>query len=276
MRLVVIVPALAALLASSCNNPGQTNTAVASSASPSEASCYAKAAKYGIATPGAENSLFVVVDQTTGLDKSLRGTVQDNVTSLLQPGTTFTIYSFADGSSGHYLMTVLSGDVEAPVPDDQRSSLSVRRLSQIDRCLKRQSQTIQSNVAGALRKTMRNGSSEFENSQILGSLAQVSSAVASAPGADKLVFIVSDMLEHSSTTSFYSKKQLRSIDPDSEMSKVKKDELTGDFGGASVAVVGAGLLGPAATSGARNNAALSKLQDFWKMWFDRSHANVVA
>ena len=55
--------------------------------------CYA-ASGLGVPAPAPARAVFVLVDQTTGLDDHLRATARDNLAGLLQPGATFTISTF--------------------------------------------------------------------------------------------------------------------------------------------------------------------------------------
>jgi hypothetical protein len=239
------------------------------------AACYDEAGE-DFSQPRSDKALFVVIDQSTGLDENLRENVTNNVERLLKPGTTYAVYTFSAYSKGHYPTEITSGELPAPVADDDRPALSVRRLHRLDLCLEKQSDRAKNDVDRALDKATGEASSEFANSEVMASLNQVSEAVRQSNAKQKLVIVVSDMLEHSSATSFYRNKTLRPIDADAELQKAKKANLTADFDGADVAIVGAGLLSPESGEGkTRDTAALHSLQEFWKGWFGASNADVI-
>ena len=90
-----------------------------------------------------------------------------------------------------------------------------------------------------------------------------------------MVILVSDMLEHSTITSFYLNRDIRTIDPEIELARADSATVFGDFGGARVIVIGAGLLPPDVDAGrTRNTATLAALRQFWTEWFRRSKATL--
>ena len=237
--------------------------------------CYEQAGE-DFTQPQTERALFVIVDQSTGLDDHLRETVTENVKRLMQPGTSYAVYTFSAYSKGHYPTPVASGELAAPMPDDERPNLSVRRLNRLDQGLVKEAKRVTSEIDDALVEATGESSSNFANSEILASLKQMSEAIRKSKAKEKLVVVVSDLLEHSSSTSFYRNKQVRPIDPKTELEKAESKGLVADFNGASVAIVGAGLLSPESGADAtRDTAALESLHKFWEEWFEASDANVV-
>jgi len=273
MRLRLLSAAAAAALTAACSSGGAEKKEAPGTKAATE--CYKEAGK-SFTQPASEHALFVIVDQTTALDEHLRQTLEENVRGLLQPGTEYSIYTFSAYSRGRYLTPVLSGELAAPVPEDERGDLPVRRLSKLDRCLDSALQNARSEVESALKSAEGEDSASFANSEILASLQQVSEAVRESRAGEKLVIVASDLLEHSSATSFYKKKQVRAIDPEAELAKANSARLIADFGGAKVAVIGAGLLSPESGSASvRNTAALQSLHDFWAAWFKASNGELV-
>lgn len=268
-----IVGALAIL--AGCGNQGKA-PGQQSAAAGDIPSCYATSGLQ-LEPPAPTRAIFVFVDQTTGLDDRLRETVRHNFEHLLVPGTAFTVSTFSAFSQGHYVTAVASGAVEAPVPDADRSSLPVRRLQNFDSCLAGERSYVLNQADGAIGRAMSGSSQSFSNSEIMASLSQLSQAVRASPATEKIVIVVSDLLEHSTTTTFYRNRDLRTIVPAEELAKAEESRLFGDFGGAHVAVVGAGLLSPEARSDAvRNARALAALHDFWEQWLRRSHGELTA
>lgn len=272
------LPTAAALLLSACggSQPHAAENANTSEEETAEVTdCYKEAGE-DFKQPKSQRALFVFVDQTTGLDDHLRDTVTENVKRLLKPGTSYAVYTFSAYSRGHYATPVVAGELAAPVTEEDRPDLSVRRLERLDRCLAREEKKIVSQMNDALEEATSASSSTFANSEILASLDQLAEPVRKSQARNKLVLVVSDLLEHSSTTSFYRNKQVRPIDAQAELQKAKQNGLVAELDGADVAVVGAGLLSPESGRDAtRDTAALQSLRNFWEAWFEESGAEVV-
>ena len=240
------------------------------------ASCY-QAVGIGVPAPAPSRAVFVLVDQTTGLDDRLRGTIQSNAERLLGPGTAFTIATFSAFSRGNYATVLASGTVEAPLTEHQRLNLSSRLVDGLAGCLDQQRAFAAQLLEQKLAEATGAASSSFSNSEIIGSLRQLAKAVKASPAREKIVILVSDLLEHSAATSFYSSRDLRQVDVGEEIRKAEAHNLFADFGGARVAVIGAGLLSPESGAGAvRDTARLNALRSFWEQWFERSNARLIA
>ncbi len=236
-------------------------------------SCYA-AARLPVPRPRPLRSVFVVVDQTTALDAGLRRTVSSNFQRLLQPGTSFSIATFSAFSHGHHTAVVSSGALESPVPRGVRPGLPVNRLAALDRCLLRQRQFAQRIAGRALARAMGVPATRFANSEIMGSMAHLSERVRAAPGR-RIVILASDLLEHSSAASFYRGARLRTIVPEAELHNARRLSLLGNFGRASIFVVGTGMLPPEAGSSVRHVEAMNALISYWRMWFRASNAGPI-
>jgi hypothetical protein len=243
----------------------------AAGAQPTIASCYA-ASGLRVTPPRATRSVFVLVDQTTALDADMRATIEENFQRLLGSGTTFAIGTFSAFSRGHFTTIVSAGATEGAVPDHLRPNLPVNRLNAIDHCLVRQVQYARRISRQALIRAMSVPATTFANSEIMMSLADLSQRVRAAPSPDRIVIIASDLMEHSSASSFYARHNLRVIDPGAEMRNAVRLRLTGDFGRARIYVIGTGILPPEGGNMVRPVHALNALVEFWTMWFSRSNA----
>lgn len=236
-------------------------------------SCY-QAARLPVASPRPVRSVFVVVDQTTAFDADLRRTINSNFLRLLQPGTTFTIATFSAFSRGHHTTVVSSGALEGPVPARARPGLPVNRLNALDRCIVRQAQFARRAADRALARAMGVSAAHFANSEIMASLAHLSERVRLGPGR-KIVIVASDLMEHSSASSFYRRRNLRLIDPRTELRNARTLDLVGNFDRAAVFVVGTGQLPPEAGRSVRNIREMNALTHYWTMWFRASNASSV-
>ncbi|HEX6375214.1 MAG TPA: hypothetical protein VFZ91_05795 [Allosphingosinicella sp.] len=216
----------------------------------------------------------MLIDQTTALDPTLTGTLRTNVARLIKPGTAFTIATFSAFRHGHYTNVIASGTIEPPVPANERNRISVPKLKQLDRCLREQPVLGVRIALAYIARTQKVSTASFDQSEIMASLKQLSDRVARSRARDKVVIVASDMLEHSSATSFYASKGLKTIRPAAEIKKTA--HLTANFGNARVYVIGGGILPPQSHQAGRTIAALDALEAFWRAWFKQSRGRLLA
>lgn len=238
-------------------------------------SCY-QANKVG--SPSVPNiELFVLIDQTTMLDDSLKRLVTSNVGQLLKPGNAFTVGRFSSFNQQHYSEVVASGHLEPQLSPSVRDDTGVKVLRNFDACLDKQMKFAASLAWKAMTEAMSEASSDLAKSDVMASLRDFSARVRQSGASERVVLIVSDMLENSSVTSFYANHAVRRIDAEKEMVLAKKNGLVGDFGGARVYVIGAGMLAQDAAikKGVyRSPDVMSALSEFWKGYFRASNADL--
>jgi hypothetical protein len=214
------------------------------------------------------------VDQTTPFDEDLRRTIRIGMQQLLTPGTSFTIATFSSLSQNYHTTVLSSGTIEAAVPARLRPSLPVNRLNALDRCLVRQRRYAVTLATQGVATATGMPPSAFSRSELLTSLSHLSQAVRSAAG-ERIVIVASDLLEHSSATSFYHKRGLRLIAPQTELQKAIRLGLIGNFGRARIYVVGTAAIPPGPGELERDVRAMNALVTFWSQWFQRSNASAV-
>ncbi|MCA1324875.1 hypothetical protein [Herbaspirillum sp. alder98] len=243
-------------------------------------SCYT-ASKIGVPIPAPQTELFVAIDQTTPLDATLQQSVRENVGRLITPGAAYVMASFSSFGQGHYLQVLSAGTLEAPVPDKMRDDISVKALTNFDACMKGQLDYGRKAAAGSLGQAMTGASPDFAKSDILAAMKELSSRVRQSTATNKIVFLVSDTLENSSISSFYANRNVRNIDPVVELKKAEAAQQIGDFGGARVFILGAGLIqdgsaGKSKDSGVyRDPKTMQNLRQFWSKYFEKSNATLV-
>lgn len=240
-------------------------------------SCYA-ANKINVPAPTTETDLFVLIDQTTPLDSNLQDSVRENVGRLVKQGSSFVVASFSSFGQGRYMQVESAGVIEGKIPAQKRDDISVKVLKNFDACMNGQLEFGRKAAATALNKALGGSSPDLAKSDIVGSLKELSARVKTSRAKDKIVFIISDMLENSGISSFYANKNVRAINPSTEMKKIESTQMIGDFGGARVFILGAGLLqenagGKNHDSGAyRNPKTIFLLRQFWDRYFSASNA----
>jgi hypothetical protein len=241
-------------------------------------SCYA-AGKLELKPAPAQRAFFIVLDETVVLDDALKRSLWELVKPVIGPGTEVSVYRFSAYSQGKYLDVVASGLLETPLPAKARDDISVPKLKTFDACMTGQAQFGLNLARNAIGKVLADSTFDLAKSDIDGSLFALAKVVKDSKAPLRTVLLVSDMLENSTVSSFYQNKGVRNIDPAAELKKVDGAKLFGDFGGATVYVMGAGLIQtvPGAKSAQyRDTKTMSSLQQFWTGYFERSNAKLEA
>jgi hypothetical protein len=242
-------------------------------------SCYA-AGKLELKSPPPQRAFYIVLDETVVLDDGLKRSLWDQVRRQIVPGTAFSILRFSAFSQGKYLDIVANGVLEEPLDAKQRNDISVPKLKSFDACLKGQAQYALNMARDTIGKVLQDSSFELARSDIEGSLRAVSKIVKDDKTPERTLLLVSDMLENSTISSFYQNNGVRKIDPAAEMKKAEAEKMLGDFGNASVYVMGAGIIAsdPAAKTVKmaqyRDTKTMAALQEFWTQYFARSNAKL--
>lgn len=222
--------------------------------------------------------LFVVIDQTTVLDSNLKQAVADQIRPFLKAGHGFSVLVFSAYTQGKYTQLLTTGQLDPLLPQEQRNDISKPVLAKFDKCMAQQPTLAAQAVGSALRNAFEGASAELAKSDIWASLKDISGKVRQSPATEKVVFLVSDMLENSSVSSFYANQGVRKIDPAHELQIAVSNQLMSDFGGARLYVIGAGLLNlmePKANAQYRDPKTMQALATFWRNYFDKSQAQLI-
>lgn len=222
--------------------------------------------------------LFVLVDQTTILDDQLKQQVADQIRPFLVAGNSFSFLTFSSYSQGKYTQLLVTGVLEQKLPLVARNDVSKPLLTKHDQCMARQPQIAVQAAGAALKYSFDGTSNDLAKSDIYASLKDISGKVRQSRANSKIVLLVSDMLENSSISSFYQNQTVRRITPEKELQLVADGKMLGDFGGARIFVIGAGLLSEDARSKKgiyREPQTMSALQNFWRMYFEKSNGQLV-
>lgn len=238
-------------------------------------SCY-RHPRINLTPAPSERAVFVLVDQTTAFDRSLKQSIESNLRRLVEPGTTFVVASFSSVGPGRYPTVVASGTLEPPLTPYQRLHTSAPVVRMVEACLARQRPFGVHKATEALRGALSASAASFTNSEIMSSLRQLSWRVARSRARDRIVIIASDMLEHSTASSFYRNQMLKPLVVADELRNAARLSLFGDFRGARLWVIGAGLIPPRPGSEAnRDIHSVNTLQAFWEGWIRQSRARLI-
>lgn len=242
-------------------------------------SCYA-ANKVKHYTASYNREVYVLVDQTVKLDKTLKKSVLMNLARLVQPGTRFVVTEFSAFSQGRYTQVLTRGVVEPPVPQEDVGDIVMTRLQSFRSCLKQQLTVGRKVAVAAAWKAMNSSESSLDHSDILMALNAVAPEIRNDKASQKVLFLVSDGLENSSVTSFYRHGVIRKLDVQRELGLVKKNDLMPKLGNVKVYVLGGAMLPPskkgskAAVEGYRDPQTLMSLKHFWQQYFSQAGAQL--
>ncbi|MCB5188029.1 hypothetical protein LG200_08435 [Methylobacillus caricis] len=224
-----------------------------------------------------ETEIFVVIDQTTVFDNSLKQSIANNLRPFLSANNAFSVIRFSAYTQGQYTEVLVSGALDPLIAQSARNDISKPVLAKFDQCIANQPKQA-AQLAGAALKSVFDGSrSSISKSDVIASFKDISTRVRQSVANQKVVLIASDMLENSSVTSFYTNQAVRTIQPEKELALVEKNQLFGDFAGARVYVIGAGLLAEDAKTKSvyRSPQTMQALGGFWKQYFQRSNAQLL-
>jgi len=236
-------------------------------------SCY-KALKIANPNPVVKQELFILVDQTTQLDKKLMIYTYKNMMKFIKNGDAVTIASFSSNANGKYTDVAYSGTLENLLPQSAKHEIAKKKLRKYQGCMNSQYKYAKKKATKALVSTLKGANKKLPHSDILKSLDDIAEHIIKPSKAqEKVVLLVSDMMEHSSITSFYSKGSLKRIDTKREMAKLQKSGYTANFDGARVYVIGAGMVGK---NSYRDSKTLKALTSFWESYFAASNARLQA
>ena len=236
-------------------------------------SCY-KALKMENPDPVPAKELFILIDQTTPIDKNMMIFTYKNMMKFIKNGYAVTITSFSSNANGKYTDVAYSGKLEVLLPDNAKFDIAKKSLRKYEGCMNGQYRFAKKKATKALVRTLKGANKKLPHSDIIKSLDDISDHIIKPSSAkEKIVLLVSDMIEHSSITSFYSKGSLKKVNTKTEMGKVKKSDYMADFDGAKIYVIGAGMV---SKKSYRDSKTLKALTDFWKSYFQASNAKLQA
>lgn len=228
-------------------------------------------------TAAPKRDITILIDQTTLLDEPLKRSIMQAVGELFVPGISFSVIRFSAYAQGRYTSVSVRGVLESQLDTRSRNAVGVNVLKRFDACMAGQLAYGRKMAAMAINEAISGASSDLAKSDILSALRESSAIPRQSPAKDRLFILISDMLENSAVTSFYTRGAVRTINPEHELHKVEKSGLFADFGGARVYVIGAGLVA-ADTSGKkavyRDPKTMRLLADFWTGYFGKSNASL--
>lgn len=220
-----------------------------------------------------QRELFVVIDQTLPFDVDLKRHAHAKVHEYLQPGDRITVLTFSAYAKGRYAQMPLTGQIDYQLDEDTRYNTGKPSLRKFDRCMQRQGNFVKATIDKVMIKAFEKASSDLPKTEIMGSLVNFGAGVISRSKAqEKVILVVSDMMENSDTVTFYGSRGVTHFDVKATLARAGKAGLFSDLAGANVHVIGAGISG---NDHYLSQTMMSKMQTFWAGYFEKSGATLI-
>lgn len=237
-------------------------------------SCYPLlAGHYDQQIPAPKRSLTVVIDQTIPLPQALRNDVTSKVLRFLKPGDKLNVISFSAFYDDQYTDMTFTGSLDPVLSSDDRSSIGKRTLKKFDICNIKQANFVKKIIPQKLSEAFKGANNDLPNTELVGTLFEIgSSVIANDSTEERLMLIVSDMLENSSTVSFYKGDMTKALPSNKYLATFKEKSLIPDLSDVKVYVMGAGTLPEGGKY--RSQEYMLSLKEFWKNWTADAGANL--
>lgn len=224
-----------------------------------------------------ETALFVLIDETTLFDETLKQQVWDNALHHLKQGSYVYVAKFSAFINQSYNKKVFEFTLDRPLSEKEKYNERKDTLAKLDKCLKDEYTYVGVTTQKAIYESFRTPENSIAKSDIFYALNDFGfNAIKEVKAKRKIVILASDMLENSSISSFYSNNAVRQITPNNELKKVQNNTLLSDFGGAEVYVIGAGMIASVNKGDTyRDPKKLNALKTFWEEYFKQSNAKLV-
>jgi len=242
-------------------------------------SCYES---LNVDSPSAEagRDFFVIIDGTFDPDLNLKRSIHDKVHRFMEPNDRISIVSFSSYIGDSYTALQFSGALEPQIPTKDRSSISKKVLKRFDHCMAQQPTFSRKSIDSAIKRSFKQEGVEVPKSEIVTNLSRLLEPLLVNSSDERedsrIVLIVSDMLENSDITSFYRSGEVRLVDAELEIDKIKSGGYVSNWMGAKVYVIGAGWVPEKYRGKFRGSKVMKSLQNFWRLYFESSNATLVA
>lgn len=219
--------------------------------------------------------LILIIDETTQLSDEIKTSAFNHVMRFISPGDSLRLYRISAFMPNSFLQLEYAATLENQLEGSVRDNVGMATLKSLDKCLTAQQAAFRNEIVKKMSSSFGNENKTIAKSEILFSLLQISKDNQHQAAAQHVLLMVSDMLENSDFSSFYSKNSVRDIDPELEMKKVEKNNLTANLEGWRVYVEAAGLVPHDIKDGYRSGKTIQRLEQFWSSYFKSSGAALV-
>jgi hypothetical protein len=224
--------------------------------------------------PAPIRQVIVALDETTVLGESLTGDLIKSLTAAVRAGDRLTLIAFAGLTLKGHPRELFSVDMEAMPTAKVQDEMPVRRLRPLQACVEQSAARTRSAMQVEVLKALDGAAGgTYRTSEIVLSVREIGARFQASKVPEKLLLLVTDGAEHSGLMTFYSRKELRAIDPAAMLDVVAKQQLFADLAQARVYILG---LGVAVGDQTRDQAVVLNLERFWLGFFQRSNSLAVA
>ncbi|WP_323614684.1 hypothetical protein [Pseudomonas putida] len=238
-------------------------------------SCYTRNGLADIKPSASGRELVVIIDQTIPMPEDLQRSSWGQIDRFVQPGDRVRLYTFSAFLPGEYQRLVYAGELDMPLQGEVRDDVNMRKLRGLDQCLATQKKAFQAGFGGLFVKGLRDARQDIPKSEIMNTLRRVGEDMSKEQGVqERVVYLISDMLEHSDYTSFYAANQIKQLNVSNELKLAQSKGLYADLQGARVYVSGAGLVTDAVKHAYRSGKTMDALNDFWAQYLNASNATL--
>jgi hypothetical protein len=227
-----------------------------------------------LASAKLDRDVLVLVDQTTLLPSDVKQNVIERVSALATPGTRISVGTFSSYTDNAHSQMVFESLFEPSYPQERRADAPMKALKVLDQCLEERRQSELGRLRSTLSAAADSSRTDVARSDILASVKSFGRRLEQPGAPDRILILVSDLLENSTATSFYGAGRMRKIDPDAELAKVEKSDLSAKLDQVRVFVIGGGLPPPGAKA-ERSIDDMNRLERFWTGWFKKAGAKGV-
>lgn len=224
--------------------------------------------------PPVAREVLVAVDETTLVPPHLAADLNRTLREAVRPGDRVSLLAFSAVSRDRYVRETFQVTVEPALSDAVRRTLPVRRIRPLERCIELRHERANRAVREQTAAMLERASAGIQRSEIVFSLREIGARLQASPVKEKVLVLVSDMLENSAFSIFYAHRRLALIDPVQEMEKIRAKSLTAPLAGVRVYVFGGGLA--AMDEAYRAPPNLLALEHFWSEYVKASGGQLAA
>lgn len=238
--------------------------------------CYGYAKVIDHRQPGSGRELTVIVDQTIPMPENIQKAAWGQINRFVAPGDKIRLYSFSAFLPDQFMQLRFAGELNQPLEGKVRDSVGMQSLRSFDKCVAEQQAFFRKKFGQVFVSSLREASEDIPRSEIFHSLRDIGEDLARQPAEERVILLISDMLENSDFGSFYVNNRIRDLQPQGELKRVSDKQLFADLQGARIYVAGAGLVTKDVKQAYRSGKTMELLQRFWKGYFEGSNASLVA
>lgn len=227
--------------------------------------------KYKIKKLTSDTQLYVIIDQTTNFPKNIQEQVKEKIKPFIESGNTVTILKFSSNAGGSSTKIVFDESFDRLMSEDEKYTTSRSTLMRYNHCSKIALEEFHSKVPNVIQNIFDTSDDNIPKSDIIKNIKDISLLkIKNSSPDNKVILLVSDMIENSSFLNFYSALLSKQFIPDIEAKRIF-EQLPSNFDNADLYVIGTGYTKNGKFSSGK---AMEKVTKFWDAYFNLANANI--